>query len=437
MGRKRGWSLIRRRAFGQPEVSLPSWLFRLTQVTNRLWVTAALYSVLGLVAALLAALLDPLVPSDFPLKLGSDSVDDILSILASSMLAVATFSLATLVTAYTSVVGVTAPRAAELLVSDRSIRNALATFVGAFIYSIVGIVALHTNYYGAGGRVILFFFSLVVLLLVVLAMLRWIGQLSRLGQVADTVDRLAEATAKALDSRPMTLARRHGDDGPDGQGTAVRAEAVGFVQNIDIEGLEELAAKSDMRVHVAQLPGAFVHPGLPLLYVRGGEMDEEAQKALRRKVTVGQRRTFEQDPHYGFTVLGEVAARALSPGVNGPGTAREVIAATVTLLDGWAQKDGEDDAPAERVTVAACGPWPLLEAALEPVARNGADNPHLQLELQRALAALAGLGDADLAQAARQFSALALEHARRGLTRKEDIAATAKAAATVGADRAA
>ena len=149
---------------------MPKWLFALMQLKQRLWLTVAAYSALGLLAALLAAAFGRYVPSDFPLRIGSNAVDDILTILASSMLAVATFSLTTLVTAYTAVMGNVAPHAAKLLVSDRSIRSALATFVGAFIYAIVGIVALHTGYYGAQGRVILFFITLLVLTLVILAM---------------------------------------------------------------------------------------------------------------------------------------------------------------------------------------------------------------------------------------------------------------------------
>jgi hypothetical protein len=136
---------------------VPKWLFLLTRLQRRLWLTVALYSVAGVGTALVSATLARYVPADFPLKLGSEAVGDILTILASSMLAVATFSLTTLVTAYTSVVSNVTPHAAKLLVSDGAIRSSLGTFIGAFIFSVVGIIALHTGYYGAQGRVILFF----------------------------------------------------------------------------------------------------------------------------------------------------------------------------------------------------------------------------------------------------------------------------------------
>lgn len=158
------------------------WLFSLSQAGRQLWLRVAAYSVLGLATALVAVVFRRWVPEDLALKIGTDAVDQVLSILASSMLAVATFSLATLVTAYTAVAALATPRAAKLLVSDGREQGSLATFVGAFIYAVLGIFALRTGYYGAQGRVILFFVTVVVvLLLVVTALIRWIAQLSLLG----------------------------------------------------------------------------------------------------------------------------------------------------------------------------------------------------------------------------------------------------------------
>lgn len=416
---------------------MPSWLFKLTQIAGRLWITVALYSALGFAAALAASLFAHLVPEDFPLKLGSDSVDDILTILASSMLAVATFSLTTLVTAYTSVVGATAPRAAQLLVSDGAVRSSLATFVGAFIYGIVGIIALHTGYYGAQGRVILFFVTLVVLLLVILAMVRWIGQLSSMGQIGALVDRVADVARTALRTPPQVLARRAGREPPAAANRSlVEADSVGFVRNIDVAQLEKAAAEAGVAVHVAAMPGDFVHPGSPLLWVDGDGATAERLDMMRRAVVVGDTRTFEQDPRYGFTVLGEIASKALSPGLSDQGSARDVIARTVALLGEWAADDGAEAPDCACVTVPPLPVDALLLDALEPVARQGGDNPALHHDLQAAMAALAGLGEPRLTRAATTLSALALDYARLGLLRPQDVEAAIAAAASVG-DRAA
>lgn len=422
---------------------MPRWLFHIVRRIRQLWLTVALYSLAGVLAALMAARFGRYVPADFPLKVGSDSVDDILSILASSMLAVVTFSLATLVAAYTSVVATVAPHAARLLVSDGVVRNALATFVGAFIYGIVGIVAVHTGYYGAQGRVILFFVTLVVLALVVLAMLRWIGQLSSLAQTQQVIDRVAVAVRSALAAptslRPLDLAAA---DGPPPRARPVTATAFGYVQNVDVRRLRRLVEAWGGQIHIEAIPGTLVHAGQPLLWLAGDSLPDDAPERARGAISIGLERTFEQDPRYGMRVLGEVAARALSPGVNDPGTARDVLARAVGLLEAWSSGGPKQrsDGGAPRLTVRSLTLRELASEALTPITRHGADDVALQVEFQRSLGALHSLGRPDASAAARAFSRLALAASLKGLdTRAErrEVRVAAAALAALDPDRAA
>lgn len=417
---------------------MPRWLFLLSRIQQRLWLTVALYSVAGVITALVSAELGRYVPGDFPLKLGSEAVGDILAILASSMLAVATFSLTTLVTAYTSVIGNVTPHAAKLLVSDGAIRTSLGTFIGAFIFSVVGIIALHTGYYGAQGRVILFFTTLVVLVLIVLAMLRWIGELSTIAQTDDVIDRVAAAAAAALRTPVVVDGWRERPYQPPDEAVAVTSDKVGFVQNIDLEGLEHVAKELGGVVYLEATPGVFVHPEQPLLRVTGPQLlTNEFTARLRAKITIGVRRTFEQDPRYGFTVLGEIAGRALSPGVNDPGTARDVLSTTLRLLHDWVQemnREGHKQAPSH-LRIRPLDTSELIEDALGPIARDGAGQLPLQLELQTALCALAAGGDPATAEAARRHSRLALELSTAALQTDADRRRVAERAAHVEEQR--
>ncbi|WP_341706845.1 DUF2254 family protein, partial [Halopseudomonas sp.] len=72
---------------------ISKWQWLLAQLTRTLWVRASLYAVLAVAAALLAIVVQQLLPGPLPVTVGADAVDRILDILASSMLAVTTFSL--------------------------------------------------------------------------------------------------------------------------------------------------------------------------------------------------------------------------------------------------------------------------------------------------------------------------------------------------------
>lgn len=177
------------------------WQWLLTQSTKRLWFRASLFSLLGVVTALMAMILKDYVPITLSAKIGADAVDKILGIIASSMLAVTTFSLSTMVAAYSAASSSVTPRATTLLMEDSTTQNALATFIGSFLFSLVGIIALSTGAYGSQGRVVLFAVTLVVVILIVYTLLRWIDHLSRLGRVGETIDRVEAATLKAVRDR--------------------------------------------------------------------------------------------------------------------------------------------------------------------------------------------------------------------------------------------
>src|SRR3546814_17845649 len=103
------------------------------------------------------------------------------------MLAVTTFSLSTRVAAYGAASSGVTPRATTLVIEDTTTQNALATFIGSFLFSLVGIIALSTGAYGVQGRVLLFAVTIGVVILIVYMLLRWINHLSKLGDRTSVV----------------------------------------------------------------------------------------------------------------------------------------------------------------------------------------------------------------------------------------------------------
>jgi uncharacterized membrane protein len=72
--------------------------------------------------------------------------------------------------------------------------------------------------------------------------------------------------------------------------------------------------------------GDFVTAGAPLVEVHGTTPDPLAAEAeLRGKVALGVERTIEQDPAFALRIMVDIAAMALSPAVNAPTTAVQVL----------------------------------------------------------------------------------------------------------------
>src|SRR5690606_36952200 len=115
------------------------------------------------------------------------------------MLTVTVFSLTTMVSAYSAASTNVTPRATRLLLEDSTSQNALSTFLGAFLFALVGIVALSTGLYGDSGRLVLFVATMFVLLVIVVTLLRWITHLSTLGQMGDTIERVENAAMSVFE----------------------------------------------------------------------------------------------------------------------------------------------------------------------------------------------------------------------------------------------
>lgn len=401
---------------------ISKWRWILAQFTRRLWVRASLFALLGVVAALIGVWGRRWLPEDLGDLIGAKSVDGILDILASSMLAVTTFSLSVMVAAYSAATSNVTPRATRLLMQDRSTQNALAAFIGSFLFSLVGIIALQTGLYGERGRVVLFAATLLVILLVVITILRWVDHLSRLGRVHETTDRVEAAAAKALDERrrhPCLGATPLDPEAPPPEGARlVWGDSVGYVQHLDVGALAAAAKARKAVIGVLAPPGTFVHARRPLAwYLDDGD---EGPEKLRDAFTLGKERSFDQDPRFGLAVLSEIASRALSPAINDPGTAIDVIGRGVRLLSSWLAPPDERDEPAAGVRLPPLRTEDLFDDLFQPIARDCAGLLEVGVRLQKALAALTMLGDAEATQSAARLSSLALARAEAALALDQD-----------------
>lgn len=368
------------------------WQWAARLLTRKMWFRAGLFCLFAILLALASALVGQNIPYSFATNVGSKSVDGILNLLASSMLAVTTFSLSAMVQAYAGATSNITPRAVQLLIDDSTSQNALATFLGSFLFAIVGIIALSTGIYGNTGRVILYAGTIVVILVIVVTFLRWIQHIARFGRVSDTIDRVERAATIAVRSmaQPVRFGAPDRSSIPD-HAVIVDHSAIGRITHVDVAQIGEVAEAIGADIHLLRLPGHLVDGATPVAWSRH-EIDDDRAGAIRSAFTIGHQRTFDHDPRFGLVVLGEIAARALSPAVNDPGTAIAVIEAGMRVLAAVLRhRPDEDCRPPAGVTVPAIAFSDMLEDLFRPIARDGAGTIEVGLRLQKALSALAAI----------------------------------------------
>jgi uncharacterized membrane protein len=405
---------------------LTKWQWILGRLRRQIWFPVSLYGVLAIGTSLVSSLLGEYVSTDWSSRLGAGSVGTILNILASSMLAVTTFSLSIMLGAFAAAATGATPRATQLLKDDRTTQHVLASFLGGFLFSLVGIIGLQTGIYQQGGRVILFAATLVVIALIVGSLLRWIVHMTDYGRLSDTISRVEAAAAKAMLGRMKTpyLGGNRLDPTRMAEfelsGAAVLGHETGYIQMINTSALQKLAKASGLQIAVQILPGGFVHGGSVISRVLPAEaMTEEVADEIRDAFEIAALRSYEQDPRFGIIVLSEIASRALSPAVNDPGTAIDVLGRQLRNLAQW--RNSETEPLLDHVWVPGLSLDDLLTDAFATIARDGAGLIEVQLRLQKTLLALVQIDAKTFGTAAQAQSERALHLAKAALHLPEDL----------------
>ncbi|WEI10749.1 DUF2254 domain-containing protein [Acinetobacter soli] len=128
----------------------------LSDPSKNLWVHPTLGAIFAILFSLLASVGNYLLPEHYVPHISAETLSSLLDIIASSMLAVTTFSLSIMVSALASTSNTATPRARLLIIEDDYTRIAIASFISAFIYSVIAKIALGLKYYGTEGRFLLF-----------------------------------------------------------------------------------------------------------------------------------------------------------------------------------------------------------------------------------------------------------------------------------------
>ena len=392
--------------------------FFLNRLKERLWVRPLFMTLMSIALVFLARAADSTGLGRLVPEITTESINTLLTIISSSMLVIATFSVASMVSAYASASSTATPRTFPLIVSDDVSQNALSTFIGAFIFSVVALVAIENSYYDKAGRFALFCITAGFFALVIVTFVKWVDSIARLGRLGATIDKMEASTATALERRRCDptmggLAVEPRNEG----GRLIYAKSIGYVQRIDLAALQMHAEEHEVHITVEALPGTFITPHHAIAYVTddSGALEKKDLDWITPAFSIDDSRTFDEDPRFGLIVLSEIASRALSPAVNDPGTAIDIIGRFVRLFASWKKPCEEDDrrqVKYDRVAVPELSLNDMYEDAFQAIARDGAGTIEVAIRLQKAFESLAFIGDASGRE-------VAIQHARQALARAE------------------
>jgi uncharacterized membrane protein len=312
---------------------------------NSFWLLPTVFLVGALLLAVVTRTIDeslsPTVTRAAPWLVSATSASVVLATLATAMLTFlgVVFSIGLVALQLAS--QQFSPRVLRTYVRSSTTKLALGTFIATFIYPLFSLAYL--DELTRGGHPIATISVAVAMLLAIASIAVFIAYVTltiRGMRIAYAISTVANETRGALrrmfpDDESYIAAQPPAFAGVPqcvyvSKGPASLAEhaAQGVLQAIDVVACVRIAREHDAVLRLVPQVGQYVAEGEPLF-----EVFESGQPAsaganewqLLRTVDIGPERAVYQDPFYGVRVLVDIAAQALSPAVNAPTTAVQVL----------------------------------------------------------------------------------------------------------------
>jgi uncharacterized membrane protein len=303
--------------------------FRLRQFAlSSLWLMPLTGCVLGVLLGLGVVLADQSLHLPSYWTYSPSTASTVLSAIVGAMAALTGFVVTVTVLVVQISTGTFSARYMRLWYRDRVLKMLLALLIGTLAYSFTLLRRIENNLVPNLGVSIAGFLVLSALLLFVFFLDRFIHRLRPVAVamlVADYVHRGFERYIAALAAAPDVFS---GAFEPAGEQPAlvIRSARPGAIQALDVRGLVGWAREHECLVVVCCQVGDFVAAGAKLIETYGGAASgAPAERRLGKMIVLGDERTIEQDPAFAIRIMVDIADRALSPAINDPTTAVQVL----------------------------------------------------------------------------------------------------------------
>ena len=285
-----------------------------------LWPIPAAGVAIAVLAGLGTVALDHATAADLGFTGGAEAARSVLSTIAAAMITFTGLVFSITIVALQLASGQFSPRVMRTFLRDNSSKVALATFVATFSYALTVLRATRADDVpgiSVNVAIVLIFASVAVFI-------RYIDHTAHAIRAAAIIDAVAEETRATIerlypvDAVPVTAPARLGEDPV----VVANTRGPGVVTGFDGELIVARAARAGGVVVLRAAVGDFVPAGAPLLELHG---TDPVRCPVDGCISLGRERTMRQDAAFGLRQLVDLAAKALSPGINDPTTAVQAI----------------------------------------------------------------------------------------------------------------
>ena len=261
-----------------------------------------------------------------------DSARTLLGAIAGGMISLMVFSFSMVMVILSQTSSNYSPRLLPNLVGQRSKQVVMGFYIGTIAYTFVILTSINSKFYAFSVPSLSIVINCLLSLLCLGLFVAFINNVSQDIQIGNIINHVYRDTMRSLrdELEQETYVASH--TLPDTQSwTKVYSPLSGYLNEISRRALLRSAKHLDVVIKMAVPVGQFINRR-DLLFLSSRSLSQEEQEEIIHTFVFRHQEEISQQYVYGFKHLTEVALKALSPGINDPGTAIQAIDRLTDLL---------------------------------------------------------------------------------------------------------
>lgn len=267
----------------------------------------------------------------------SETVRSILSAIAGGIISLTVFSFSMVMIVLNQAASNLSNRVLDNLIGNRRQQYILGIYIGTIVYTFFILTAIRdiestrnipsiSTYFG----ILLTIFDIFLFIY----FLHYITQSVKFDVIISRIYQETKKTLQLLREEDLQLNKFEFDN----CNFVMKAHISGVFENYNTTKIIEFCKRENLKIELLEFNGTYLLKNSPVLKT-SKRLTKKQTKELENYIFIVPRESIEENFSYGVRQLREIAVKALSPGINDPGTAIEALKAIFQLFQVYLEKN--------------------------------------------------------------------------------------------------
>lgn len=261
-----------------------------------------------------------------------DSARALLGAIAGGTISLVVFSFSMVMVVLNQTASNYTPRVLPSLIGNKFHQVIMGIYLGTIVYTFMVLASIQSKIYAFEVPSLSILINALLSLICLALFLAFVRSISEKIQIGNIINRLYEETCSTLELNMKKELHVKSDKLPDTAAWALVCSPVaGYFDSINERQLLKTTKTLNITIRLLVPFGSFINQRDPFFYV-SRQLNDEEKEEIFQLVVMRHQEIVKQNYLYGFKQLTEIAVKALSPGINDPGTAIQAIDRLTDLM---------------------------------------------------------------------------------------------------------